>query len=146
MNRALVLFGVLFVGVLAFGQEAVLAVASTVGVSAGTLTSEPVVVSSAMHEVPAWLDKVLSILSGLPVVGPVVVEILKYLGVFAVVITSFTAFLMASVRALVAVFNVAKLVELAAKLKAFEDSKVMYYLKYFSLFNASKKVEAKKSA
>lgn len=146
MSKAVALFGVLFVGVLAFGQEAVQAVAGSVGVPASTLTVEPVVVSSAMHEVPAWLDKILAILSGLPVVGPVVVEILKYLGVFAVVITSFTAFLMASVRALVAGFNVAKLVELAAKLKAFEDSKVMYYLKYFSLFNAPKKVEGKKGA
>lgn len=135
MNRVFWILPVLLVCVVAFGQEAAQVVQEAVAVQ-----------PAPVQEVPAWLDKIISILQGIPVIGPVVTEILKYLGVFAVITTSLTAFLMTALRALVSVFNLAKLVELASKVKAFEDSKVMYYLKYLSLFNATKKVEEKKSA
>lgn len=131
MNRLFWSFSLLLVCVVAFGQEAAQVVQEAA-------VAQPVPV----QEVPEWLDKVLAILQGIPVLGPIVTEILKYLGVFAVITTSLTAFLMTALRALVSVFNLAKLVDLAVKVKAFEDSKVMYYLKYFSLFNAPKKVVA----
>lgn len=90
---------------------------------------------------PEWLQNAIAYIYDVPVVGPYVVIVGKWFGVLITIVTAFTGFLMISVRALMGVLNLAGLVAFAAKLDAFKDGKVIYWLKYVSaLFNAKKPV------
>lgn len=99
--------------------------------------------SNAVEMPPEWLVNLLQMLHDMPVVGPFVASAVQWIGVIVTIITSFTAFLWVSVKALSRVVSVAGLIAFADKLKAFENGRVMYWLKYFSAFNAPKKPEPK---
>lgn len=88
---------------------------------------------------PEWLQNALLEAKSIPVVGPYIVTLMKWLGVIVSVLTALFAFLWSILRAGQMVFSAAKMVELAEKLAALENSKLMYYLKAFSMFNAQKK-------
>lgn len=90
---------------------------------------------------PTWLQDVLLFVKGLPYVGPYVVEVLKWIGVASVVLTSVCAALIASLKVLGAALKLAKLEALAAQVEAFQNSKIVFYLKYLSNFNAQKVVK-----
>lgn len=90
---------------------------------------------------PTWLQDVLLLVKGLPVVGPYVVEALKWIGVVSVVVTSLCAAVLAILKVLAGALKLAKLDELAAKVEAFQNSKIVFYLKYISNFNAQKVVK-----
>lgn len=92
---------------------------------------------------PEWLVNLLQMLNGLPVVGPYLTVAVQWLGVIVTVLTSFTAAMLVSVRAISSILNVAGLVSFADKLKAFEKGKILYWMKYFSMFNAPKQVVSK---
>lgn len=94
--------------------------------------------ATAVETPPEWLVSLLQLLHGMPVVGPYIAKGVQWLGVIVTIITSFTAAIWVSIRALSTVLSVAGLLAFAEKLKAFENGKIMYYLKYFSMFNASK--------
>lgn len=87
---------------------------------------------------PSWLQEILLIIKGLPIVGPYVVEALKWVGVATVAITSLTGAILTVLKALQGALNLVKLAELAAKVEAFQNSKIIFWLKYFSNFNAQK--------
>lgn len=88
---------------------------------------------------PEWLQKAVLIVKELPLVGPIVVEILKYLGVLAAILTALTACALAILKSLKLVLKLVKLDSYIAKIEAIENSKVLYYLKFLSNFNAQKK-------
>lgn len=88
---------------------------------------------------PEWLQDALLNAKNIPVVGPFLVTAMKWLGVLVSVITALFAFLWALLRAGQVVLSAAKMAELAEKLALLENSKLMYYLKAFSMFNAQKK-------
>lgn len=98
----------------------------------------PAVVAASPTEAPEWLVKALELVSSVPVVGPIVVEIAKWLGVLASVLTILVTAILAVIRALGAVLPAIKMAELAAKVLAFENSKIMHWLKMFSMYNAKK--------
>lgn len=88
---------------------------------------------------PEWLQDALLNAKSIPVIGPFMVNAMKWLGVLVSVITALFAFLWALLRAGQVVLSAAKMAELAEKLAMLENSKLMYYLKAFSMFNAQKK-------
>jgi hypothetical protein len=87
---------------------------------------------------PVWLEKALDIVSSMPVVGPVVVEVLKWLGVVSSVLTALVTALLGILLTLRKVLNLAKLADLALKIELFMNGPIMFWLKYFSIYNAKK--------
>jgi len=88
---------------------------------------------------PEWLQNALISAKSLPYVGPFLVVALQWLGMIASILTALFAFLWALLKALESVASLAKLAPLAEKLAALQNSKLMYYLKAMSVFNAQKK-------
>lgn len=103
----------------------------------------PLMVQDEVLVPPAWLQTVIVSIKSMPLVGPYVVIGLQWLGVLLSILTALCAFALAVLKALSVVLNAAQMAELALKIKALEKSKVMYWLKYLSAFNAPK--EEKKS-
>jgi hypothetical protein len=87
---------------------------------------------------PAWAEKLIVSLSAVPVVGPILSKALLYAGIVSSSLTAIIAFLLSSIAALGGVLKISGLAEFAAKLEAFKNGKIMYYLKYLSMFNANK--------
>jgi hypothetical protein len=82
---------------------------------------------------------VLDFLSGIPKVGPILVQVIKYAGAAAGILTALSLFVQGVLAALSGVLNVAKFQGLADKLKKFSDF-IVPKLKYFSMFNVQKKL------
>lgn len=91
---------------------------------------------------PSWLADTMEMVAKMPIIGPIVIEILKWLGVIGAIGTAFVTFLLASVRALYYAGKIGKLAGLMAWAIAFEQGKVMNWFKFFSLYNA-KEIEKK---
>lgn len=94
---------------------------------------------------PEWAAELIVTAQEIPVVGPILSKALLYLGIVSAILTSLIAFLLTTISALSKVLNTAGLVNFAAKVQAFRDGPIMYWLKYLSMFNAKKpeKVAAK---
>lgn len=103
----------------------------------------PTVHLSLPDQPPEWLAKVLDVGRSVPVVGPVLIEGLKWLGVFASVMTLLVTMLTGLGGILVPVFNLAGLAQAAAFILKLSNSPVMYWLKFFSLYNAKVQEEKK---
>lgn len=86
---------------------------------------------------PTWLKDAMLFVTSVPVVGPIAVEVFKWLGVLASLATALFGAFFAIVRTLSGVLNLAGLVGLATKLDRFYLI-VAPYLKFFSIFNAQK--------
>jgi hypothetical protein len=114
--------------------------------TASPVPSAPVMLASADKIVPVaepaappkWAEDVIVTAQKLPIVGPIVSKALLYLGIVSSIITGFIAFLLTALSALSGVFNLAGLTGLSDKIQLFKDGKIMYWLKYFSMFNAKK--------
>lgn len=87
---------------------------------------------------PQWAQDVISNAQKLPVIGPIVSKILLYLGIISAILTALIACLLTILMALSKAFSLAGLVGVAESITAFKDGKVMYWLKYLSMFNAQK--------
>lgn len=88
---------------------------------------------------PEWAQELIVSAENLPVVGPVISKALVYLGILSSILTMTVGFLLAVLNVVMGVVNLAGLADVSTKLAAFRDGKVMYWLKFFSLFNARKK-------
>ena len=98
----------------------------------------PVMVKDINAAPPTWVQDLAVSIKSLPVVGPIVVKALNWIAVIVSILTALCAFLMVALKALSSIMNIASLTNFAASLQAFQDGKIMYYLKYFSAFNAQK--------
>lgn len=87
---------------------------------------------------PAWAQALVVTASNLPVVGPVLSKILVYLPAIVTVLTILAASLLSIIQALASVLNFAGLGSAATFILNFQNGKVMYWLKFFSMFNAKK--------
>ena len=103
-----------------------------------TLAPQANVVQDPVLVPPSWLQSAIIQLKSVPVVGPIVVKVLQWLAVISTILTALCAFLLASIRALIPVLNLAQLSAIADKVAAFQNGKVIYWLKYFSMMNAQK--------
>lgn len=95
------------------------------------------VVTAPADEIPAWIGPTVMWLQSVPTVGPILVEVLKWLGVLSAVLTALSALMMALSKALVGVAGMAGFTGFAEKAQAFFD-KILKYTKYFSMFNVQK--------
>lgn len=86
---------------------------------------------------PAWITEFLMFIAAVPKIGPVIVEIAKWVGVIASVFTMLS----------VCVSAILKVPELAAKFAGAQklaeqiaaiNAKIQPYLKYLSIFNVKK--------
>lgn len=150
MRIKLFIMVVSIVGCLSFLANAEVATASPTPVVAASpapiASPTPVVVpqqsaTEAINKVqppPDWLARAISIGTSLPLVGPYLIEAMKILGVISSILTLLVSFLIAAMKVLVPVLKIAKMDSLAAFMEAFGSSNVMYWLKFFSMYNAKK--------
>jgi hypothetical protein len=89
---------------------------------------------------PVWAQDLLMTAEKLPVVGPILAKVLLWAGIIAGILTTLTGAVLGVVNTLMGVSNASGLTGLAAALANFRNGKVMYWLKFFSLFNAQKPV------
>lgn len=87
---------------------------------------------------PAWLLEVMHKIESVPVIGPVAIDVFKWLGVVAAVMTALVTCLLSITRALVFAGRIQGMAPLMAWAMKLEKGKVMYWLKYFSVYNAKK--------
>ncbi len=85
---------------------------------------------------PAWAADVLVQVSKLPVIGPYVSKALLYLGILAALLTTLVGAALSILATLKAGFNWAGLDSASAAITAFKNGKIIYWLTYFSNFNA----------
>lgn len=100
---------------------------------------EPQVAVAAPSAPPQWAQELIVAVEKLPVIGPFVSKALLYLGILGSIVTMAVGFILAVLNTLMGVLNIAGLVDFASKVAAFRDGKIMYWLKFLSLFNAQKK-------
>jgi hypothetical protein len=96
----------------------------------------PAAVPAVPPAPPAWALELLTTVEALPVVGPIVAKGLLYLGILSAILTSLVAFLLSALAGLKSVLNFAGLTTLTSALQSFQDGPIMYWLTYFSNFNA----------
>lgn len=102
----------------------------------------PVMVKDESAAPPEWVQNMMVTIKALPVIGPVAVKVLNWIAVVVSIMSALTAFLLIATKALSSVLNIAQLTDLAGKIQSFQSGKIMYYLKYASMFNAQKPVAA----
>lgn len=112
-------------------------VPAAAAVSAPTSSSPvPVVVKDDSVAPPAWMQDLFVTIKSLPGIGPIVVKVLNWLGVISSIMTALVAFLLVAIKALGGISNMTGLTNTAKALQEFQNSKIFYYLKYLSIFNA----------
>lgn len=132
----------------AFVSSAVFAEAGPTAPPAAVSSPVPTVPSVTVAEPaapPEWAQEIIVAAEKLPVIGPVVSKALLWCGILAGILTTLTAALLTVISTLMGVANLSGLVRVATALTAFRDGKVMYWLKFFSMFNAKKQNETSKA-
>lgn len=105
----------------------------------GLKASADVVVPVPETDVPFWLKSVMDFLVSIPYVGPVLVEILKWIGVVAAVTTGLSTLIMGVAKALKELGKALGFVTFAEKVDA-AYQKVWPYIAWLSVYNVPKKV------
>lgn len=88
---------------------------------------------------PSWATDLLVQVSKFPVIGPYVSKALLWLGILAALLTTLVGAALSILATLKTGLNAAGLDNAALAITNFKNSKFMYYLVYFSNFNAQKK-------
>lgn len=116
-------------------------------VSAQELPPPPVVFTPSAEvnpwTPPEWFKAVLTKANSIPYVGPFAVELMKWLGVIASILTALVTCFFAITKSLSTVMRLGKFVEIAAKIDGLY-AKLSPYLKFFSMYNVQKE-ELKKA-
>lgn len=102
-----------------------------------------VVDPNQVTEVPSWLKAVLDLVSGLPYVGVVVVEVLKWTGLVAGVMTALATCIMTLSLALQGAGVLLGFTKVAETVKKYTDM-IMPWLQYLSIYNVQKKPPVQK--
>jgi hypothetical protein len=84
-----------------------------------------------------WIGMVLQFLMSVPYVGPILVKILEILSLVSVGMTALSAGVAAFIKGSEGILKLAGAHE-KAKMIAEKGEKLLYWLKYFSMFNAKK--------
>ncbi len=94
--------------------------------------------AEAPTEVPAWLQFFMDMLVGMPVLGPVLLSVLKWLGVVAAVATALSTGLTLVAKSLQVMGQAFGFVAFAEKVDVIYKQ-VWPYLAWLSVYNAKKK-------
>lgn len=105
---------------------------------AAATSTETIVAVPSPAAPPEWAQTFIMTIEKIPGVGPVLTKGFVYLGILTSILTGFLAFLLSALSALSGVLNLAGLASLSSKIQLFRDGKFMYWLKFFSIFNAKK--------
>lgn len=89
-------------------------------------------------ELPSWVGDIVEFLKTIPYVGPVIVQILKWVGIVTAIFTALAAFLQTLCVVLIGSANLSGLQKFADVILRINE-KVLPWLKYFSMFNVQKK-------
>lgn len=92
----------------------------------------------AAADVPGWLSSVLGLISSLPIAGPALVFVLKYMGVVAAVMTAVSGILIAVSAGMKGIASLVGASSTVDKIEAVMV-KIMPYIQYLSMFNVQKK-------
>ncbi len=116
-------------------------IAAAPAMESGSVSAAPAVDTVAVAEPaapPKWAENLMVAAQKFPVIGPILAKVLLFTGIISSILTALAAFLLSSMSAISRGFNLAGLVVAAQKIEAFKKGKIMYWLQYFSLFNAEK--------
>lgn len=147
MKKFILVFLLILLPVVIFGADAVTSPAAAANATTAppeVLAVMPELVTPPVTHAPEWLVKALEVVSSVPVVGPVVVEVAKWLGVLSSVLTILVTAILAVLRVLTVVLPAVRLAGLVSVVAAVENSKVLYWLKLFSMYNAKQADQEKK--
>lgn len=86
---------------------------------------------------PEWIGFILVWLKSIPSVGPVLIEVLKWISVIGTVFTVLATAISAVLKVPEIALRISGAEEIAGKIKAFHD-KVMPWFKYLSIYNQQK--------
>jgi hypothetical protein len=115
-----------------------IAVPVSTGVDSQPLLPATMTIVPTVSAPPQWAQDLITTAEKLPLVGPYVAKALLYLGILSAILTSLTACIMGILSILMGVSNAARLTNVSTFLANFRDGKFMYWIKFFSLFNAQK--------
>jgi hypothetical protein len=87
---------------------------------------------------PQWAQELLVFIQNMPVVGPIISKAIVYIGIVGSLITALVAFLLTALKALSGISGLAGLANLQTTIQNFKNGPIMYWLMYFSNFNAQK--------
>lgn len=99
---------------------------------------QPMVAVAEPAAPPVWAQDMMTTAEKLPVIGPIVTKALLYLGIVSSLLTMFCAFLISVLGVLESAFSWSKLFTAATAIADFKNGKIMYWIKFFSMFNAKK--------
>lgn len=105
-------------------------------VVAPTQVSEKVLVKKP--EPPEWVVKALASIESLPTVGPVISKGIQYMGILGTIMTLLATFVVGVIRALAPLIASAKGQAVEEFVERAMESKLVYWLSYFSFLNAKK--------
>ena len=89
---------------------------------------------------PSWATDLLTNVAKFPVIGPYLSKALLYLGILAAILTTLVGAALSILATLKSGFDAAGLDKAADAITNFKNGKFMYYLVYFSNFNAKKPI------
>lgn len=98
----------------------------------------PFAVLAADTSVPSWLEAVLDFLVAVPLAGPILLELLKWLGVISASATALATGIMVVANALKSMGNALGFVAFAERVDAIYKL-VWPYLSWLSVYNAKRK-------
>lgn len=139
--KSLILIIALFAGA-AVAQVAPSDSPSTTAIVAPVVAHAPVPIPPQIPAAPPeWVIKALTSIESLPTVGPIVSKAIQYLAIFGSLMTLLAGFVMGSIKLIGPLLAMGEGDKAAAKVQAWMDSSIVYWLKYVSFFNAKKPEE-----
>lgn len=104
-----------------------------------TPTPVPAMISvAAATAPPQWLQDLIIAAQSFPIVGPYLTKIMMYIGVIGSILTALVAFLLTGINILSGIASFSGLGGIATVLMNFKNGPIMYWITYFSNFNAQK--------
>ncbi len=86
---------------------------------------------------PKWVVDTIVSASKLPLVGPYIAKAALYAGIIVSILTTIVTALLTILNLIMVVVSYTPLAGLVVTLQNFKEGKFMYYLKFFSMFNAT---------
>jgi hypothetical protein len=134
--KFLIIFAIMMMSVLVFAQDPSQGVVQPAVAIATPIPTPAPATSVTPLAPPDFVVKLLTFVQGLPVVGPIVSKIVQYAAILGSLLTLLVAFLLSVLKIVAPLMSAVSADGVAAFLTAQQNSKWMYWLKYFSFFNA----------
>ena len=136
--KALIVISIMsLIAVCAFAQDTTTTTASLFNVRE-SVTIPPIPAVLPPQAIPAqppqWIVDALTSLESFPVVGPIVSKVIQYVAIIGSFLTLLTGFLMGLIKIVGPMLATGTEAKIAADVAAVLNSKVILWLRYFSMF------------